>query len=239
MPKCSSSTTTSGAFLHMYSIASWSPSQSEPFTVSYMCQCQLSSSELPSEAATPPCAATVCERVGKTLESTATFRSARASSSAARKPEPPPPTITASKLRTGNGIETPHYLDRPRHVAHERADRDHVEHEAQAGALDVIHEDVAHPYPRMEVGAQEEQQRGVAHRRHLPQGAPVRVVDGRQPDEERQDEQRVDGHHHGGHALREPVAQAVVGADDLAFHHRSAPNTIVRNRLTPMTPQLV
>jgi hypothetical protein len=40
MPKCSSSTTTSGAMRHMYSIASWSPSQSEPLTVSYMCQCQ-------------------------------------------------------------------------------------------------------------------------------------------------------------------------------------------------------
>jgi hypothetical protein len=47
-----------------------------PLTVSYMCQCQWSSSELPSEAATPPCAATVCERVGKTLDSTAVFRPA-------------------------------------------------------------------------------------------------------------------------------------------------------------------
>src|SRR5258706_473000 len=98
-----------------------------------MCQCQLSSSELPSEAATPPCAATVCERVGNTLERTATLRSARASSSAARSPEPPPPTITASKLRTGN-IETPHYLYRPRGVADERAYRDHVKHQPQAGA---------------------------------------------------------------------------------------------------------
>ena len=39
-----------------------------------MCQCQLSSVELASGAAMPPCAATVCERVGKTLLSTATFR---------------------------------------------------------------------------------------------------------------------------------------------------------------------
>src|SRR5471032_1261975 len=28
---------------HMYSIASWSPSQSDPLTVSYICHCQLSS----------------------------------------------------------------------------------------------------------------------------------------------------------------------------------------------------
>ena len=69
--------------------------------MSYMCQCQLSSAELASGAAMPPCAATVCERVGNTLESTATLRSARASSSAARMPEPPAPTTIASNLRTG------------------------------------------------------------------------------------------------------------------------------------------
>jgi len=39
----------------------------------------------------PPCAATVCERVGKTFESTATRSPAPASSSAARIPEPPAP----------------------------------------------------------------------------------------------------------------------------------------------------
>ena len=35
--------------------------------VSYMCQSQLSSDMLPSDAPMPPCAATVCERVGKHL----------------------------------------------------------------------------------------------------------------------------------------------------------------------------
>ena len=35
--------------------------------MSYMCQSQLSSDMLPSAAPMPPCAATVCERVGKTL----------------------------------------------------------------------------------------------------------------------------------------------------------------------------
>src|SRR5574343_867820 len=64
-----------------------------------MCQYQLSSDMLPSEAPMPPCAATVCERVGKTLDSTATFRPARDSCSEARMPEPPAPTMTTSNLR--------------------------------------------------------------------------------------------------------------------------------------------
>ena len=38
-----------------------------PLTVSYMCQRQSSGPMLPSAAEMPPCAATVCERVGKTL----------------------------------------------------------------------------------------------------------------------------------------------------------------------------
>src|SRR3989339_778002 len=64
-----------------------------------MCQCQLSRLTLPSEAAMPPCAATVCERVGNTLDSTATFSPACASCNAARIPEPPAPTTTTSKVR--------------------------------------------------------------------------------------------------------------------------------------------
>ena len=59
--------TDAGASLHMYSIASWSPSQSEPLTVSYMCQRQSSAPMLPSAALMPPCAATVWLRVGNTL----------------------------------------------------------------------------------------------------------------------------------------------------------------------------
>src|SRR6476661_5220435 len=99
MPKCSSSNTTCGALLHMYSIASWSPSQSEPLIVSYMCQSQLSSDMLPSDAPMPPCAATVCERVGNTFESTATTSPASASCNDACIPEPPAPTMTTSKRR--------------------------------------------------------------------------------------------------------------------------------------------
>src|SRR5919106_1385656 len=58
MPACSSSMTAASASRHRYSIASWSPSQSDPLTVSYMCQVQWSGPILPSEAEMPPCAAT-------------------------------------------------------------------------------------------------------------------------------------------------------------------------------------
>src|ERR1700759_5824111 len=59
---------------------------------------------LPSDAPIPPCAATVCERVGNTFDSTATDRPARASCSDARMPEPPAPTITTSKRRRGREV---------------------------------------------------------------------------------------------------------------------------------------
>src|SRR5512132_627220 len=153
MPKCSSSNTTSGAILHMYSIASWSPSQSEPLTVSYMCHSQLSSDMLPSDAPMPPCAATVCDRVGNTLESTATLRPASASCSDARIPAPPAPTISASKRRVGSFIDeprmyapaarswrAPQHLDRPAGVGDQHADDEHLQGEAKAHGLRVIHQ---------------------------------------------------------------------------------------------------
>ena len=77
-------------------MASWSPSQSDPFTVSYMCQRQSSSPMLPSAAAIPPCAATVCERVGKTFVMQAVFSPASLAPTTARSPEPPAPTTTTS-----------------------------------------------------------------------------------------------------------------------------------------------
>src|SRR5436189_3467038 len=83
-------------------MASWSPSQSDPLTVSYMCQRQSSSPMLPSDADIPPCAATVCERVGKTLVMQAVFSPAWAQPSAARRPEPPAPTTTTSKRWSTN-----------------------------------------------------------------------------------------------------------------------------------------
>ena len=64
--------------------------------MSYMCHCQWSAPMLPSEAAMPPWAATVCERVGNTLVMQAVFRPASAMPMAARRPDPPAPTTTAS-----------------------------------------------------------------------------------------------------------------------------------------------
>src|SRR5690606_2708460 len=101
MPKCASSYTALGASRHMNSIASWSPNQSEPLTVSYICQYQSSSLMLPSEALTPPWAATVCERVGNTLDSTATDKPASANCKEQRTPAPPAPTTTTSHWRRG------------------------------------------------------------------------------------------------------------------------------------------
>ena len=80
----------------MYSIASWSPSQSDPLTVSYMCQVQWSGELLPRLAAMPPCAATVWLRVGNTLVMQAVLRPASALPIVARRPEPPAPTTTTS-----------------------------------------------------------------------------------------------------------------------------------------------
>src|SRR4029079_2389350 len=83
---------------HMYSIASWSPSQSEPLTVSYMCQRQSSSPMLPSAAEMPPCAATVWLRVGNTLVRLTVLSPAAARPMVARRPAPPAPTTTTSYL---------------------------------------------------------------------------------------------------------------------------------------------
>src|SRR5690349_24289841 len=97
-----------------------------------MCQYQLSSLMFPSEAPMPPCAATVCERVGNTFESTATVRPAAASCSDARMPAPPAPTISASKRRVGSFTVSPlvalrcppQHLNRPAEVGNEHADHD-------------------------------------------------------------------------------------------------------------------
>ena len=75
---------------------SWSPNQSDPLTVSNMCQRQSSSPMLPRAAEMPPWAATVWERVGKTLVTQATFSPCWAAPRAARRPEPPAPTTTTS-----------------------------------------------------------------------------------------------------------------------------------------------
>src|SRR5678810_1277098 len=111
---------------------------------------------LPSEAPMPPCAATVCERVGKTFVKTATLRPARASRSDACIPEPPAPTMTTSKRRVamlevwtaGASIsEPPEDLDRPAGAADQPGDGEDVERESDADRLDVVHPDVAHADP--------------------------------------------------------------------------------------------
>ena len=80
----------------MYWIASWSPSQSAPLMVSYACHLQSSSVMFPSAALIPPCAATVCERVGNNFVMHAVFRPCSDIPIAARRPAPPAPTTTAS-----------------------------------------------------------------------------------------------------------------------------------------------
>src|SRR5512132_1031758 len=103
-----------------------------------------------SEAAMPPCAATVWERVGNTLDTTATFRPARASCSEARMPEPPAPTITTSNLRFATAAicsESPQHLHGPAGAADEPDDRRHLQRQAQAHGLDVVHPHVAHADP--------------------------------------------------------------------------------------------
>jgi len=67
-----------------------------PLIVSYMCQRQSSLVRLPSAALMPPCAATVCERVGKSFVMQAVLKPFSARPMAARRPAPPAPTTTAS-----------------------------------------------------------------------------------------------------------------------------------------------
>jgi hypothetical protein len=74
----------------------WSPSQSLPLTVSYMCHRQSSGVMLPSAALIPPCAATVWDRVGKSLVTHAVLKPASDRPMAALNPLPPAPTTTAS-----------------------------------------------------------------------------------------------------------------------------------------------
>ncbi|EYD78058.1 hypothetical protein Rumeso_00395 [Rubellimicrobium mesophilum DSM 19309] len=51
---------------------------------------------VPEARRDPPCAATVCERVGKTLVMQAVLRPRSTMPSVARRPAPPAPTTTTS-----------------------------------------------------------------------------------------------------------------------------------------------
>src|SRR6478735_1309575 len=205
----------------MYSIASWSPSQSEPLIVSYMCHSQLSSDMLPSDAPMPPCAATVCERVGNTLDRTATFRPARASWSDARMPEPPAPTMTTSKRRrvmflllyaiAMKSSNPPERLDGPAGTAGEPDDDEHLQRQPHPDRLDVVHQDVAHADPHVPEQAHDDGEGEHLHPLGREDAGPLVVADRAAREQHlRQDDQGEQGHEHRGDALAEPVAHAVV-----------------------------
>src|SRR5258705_10169394 len=234
MPKCSNWYTSLGASRTRNSIASWSPSQSEPFTVSYMCHSHESSPMSPSAAPIPPCAATVCERVGKTLESTATLKPASASCSAARRPAPPAPTTTASKLRLATvTLDSPEDLHRPAGAADEPQYGRDLQRQARSRMVDVIHPDVAHADPRVEQHARDEEEGREAHPPLGEQRLPRCVAHRPRPDDE--ENHGVGDHHHRRDALREPVPQAVVRAYDDAVYHSLTPIETVSARLTMKT----
>src|SRR5262249_46373738 len=209
------------------------PSQSEPLTVSYMCQSHESSPMLPSAAPIPPCAATVCERVGNTLESTATASPASESCSAARRPAPPAPTTTTSKLRFASATLSPENLNRPAGAAGEPQDGHDLQREPRSGGLDVIHPDVAHADPSVDQQARDHEEGREAHPPVREQRLPSGVAHRARPDDEEQ--QRVSEHHQRGDALREPVLQAVVRTDGDAAHHIRTAIEAAMSRLTMKT----
>src|SRR5574337_1033488 len=142
---------------------------------------------LPRLAPMPPCAATVCERVGNTLLSTATFSPARDRRSDACMPEPPAPTMTTSKRRLeiepAMTLQPPENLHRPADPGVDRQrDDDH-----QGQQLHPLRGEDARPLV-------------VAHlsrHQHL-----------------HQQHQREHRHQRRGGPLAEPAAAAVVRADD-------------------------
>src|SRR6201986_4002277 len=106
---------------------------------------------LPSDAPMPPCAATVCERVGNTFDSTQTDRPARASCSDARIPEPPAPTITTSKRRRGREfliaailLHSPENLRGVARTREQPDDRQRLKDEPRADRLDGVHPDISY-----------------------------------------------------------------------------------------------
>src|SRR5258705_4235434 len=124
-----------------------------------MRQCQLSSPSLPSDAATPPCAATVCERVGNTFDNTATFRLASARCSAARIPDPPAPTTTASNclFAIAMYLYTPQNLCGPSRVDDQRRYYEAVKRQTHPTMLYVVHDDVPHADPCVVIDAPKKQ----------------------------------------------------------------------------------
>src|SRR5438046_3206409 len=223
----------------MYSIASWSPNQSDPLIVSYMCHNQLSSDMLPSDAPIPPCAATVCERVGKTFDSTATDKPASASCNDARIPAPPAPTMTASKCITGKLLAitlagdshgAPQNLNRPACVRNQHGDGNHLHRETPCRGLHIVHRDIADTHPRVEKQRDHEQERRELERVVREKALPHAIVEAAVPDDDAEYEQRVERHHDGRHTLRQPIAPTVMRADcfvrRIGHHRRTATMTV-------------
>src|SRR6266545_1851654 len=193
----------------MYSIASWSPSQSEPLIVSYMCQIQWSSLMLPSAAGTL---------------------------SRARRPKARPPRVAARRAcpnrrrrrpvrrtceQEGSSLRAPQDLDRPAQIGDQQRDRRPLYREANAGRLHVIHVDLARADPGVIEQRDHEQEACERERRVREQRLPQRVIDAAGDERNADQQQRVERHQDRGHALCEPVEQAVVRADDFATRHHS------------------
>src|SRR5260221_14109453 len=135
-----------------------------------------SSPMLPSAAPFPPCAATVCERVGNPLESTATLSPASDNCRPARSPAPPAPTTTTSKLGFAMATsEPPEDLHPLAGATDEPEDGHDLQCEAQPGVLDVIHPDISHPDPRVNQHPRDEEQGREAHPLLTAQRLPRRV----------------------------------------------------------------
>src|SRR3954469_4291563 len=183
---------------------------------------------LPSDAPMPPWAATVCERVGNTLDSTATFRPASDSCSDARMPEPPAPTMTTSNLRLVilevadeapvwvwvMFSDSPQHLQGPAGAADQPGDGGDLQHEARGDGRHVIHQHVARAHPRGPDDGDDVDDGEHLHPLMREDAAPLLVAHlarHQALDDEHDGEQ---GHEHGGGALHQPVAHAIVGADD-------------------------
>src|SRR5271169_6827589 len=199
MPACSSSMTVGTACRHIYSIASWSPSQSDPLTVSYICHRQLSSPRLPRLAAMPPWAATVWLRVGNTFVMQAVVRPASTAPWVARKPAPPAPTTTTSNvwsMKLYSRCEPMLFLDELRLDADlqngvDAGDCDDCRKEIIQRQRDhfgpfvvnVVFEDDLHPDSHMPCSGKDEQQHRDRHQWIAEIAADSRIISTRQRDE--------------------------------------------------------
>src|SRR5882757_1914299 len=144
-----------------------------------MCHSHWSSVMLPSDAPIPPWAATVCDRVGKTLDRTATLSPAWASCRAQRMPAPPAPTITASKRRRpiATMSDLPENLHCPDQAGGQPDDGPELKHQPDSGGTDVVHPNIAHSDPGVIRKRDERDQRCDLHGERHEDCRPRLVVD--------------------------------------------------------------